>query len=114
MPTITIPSFTIPSVTVLGKTYGGQTIGGGSFGGQTFSTPNLPTIPRLDEGGIVTAPMMAGLAMNSRPEAVIPLDKLGGLGGLKVEVHAETIYGYESLVDVVTEGLTEAERRGLR
>ena len=33
----------------------------------------------MDEGGVVTKPTLAALAMNSRPEAVIPLDRLNQL-----------------------------------
>lgn len=48
-------------------------------GGKTFSMPNLPV---LDEGGIVSRPTLALLAANSRPEAVVPLDRMGSGGDL--------------------------------
>ncbi len=58
----------------IGDTSGGH--GGGGGGG----------IGVLDRGGIVTGPRLAALAMDRRPEAVIPLDRLdrwmsGGRGG---------------------------------
>lgn len=46
----------------------------------------VPQIPLLDMGGIVKSPTLAMLAGNSRPEAVIPLDRLGG-GGANVTIH---------------------------
>jgi phage-related protein len=58
------------------------------FGGNSFSL-NLPrlnriNIPRLAEGGIVMPQpggVLANLAEAGRPEAVIPLDRLGNMGG---------------------------------
>jgi len=57
----------------LNKTTGGH--GGGGTGGQGG-------VHVLDRGGIVTGPRLAALAMDGRPEAVIPLDRLGrgGIG----------------------------------
>lgn len=45
------------------------------IGGKSFGL-NIPRIPLLDTGGIVQSPTLAALAQNSKPEAVIPLDKL--------------------------------------
>jgi len=58
------------------------------FGGNSFSL-NLPrlnriNIPRLADGGIVMPQpggVLANIAEAGRPEAVIPLDRLGNLGG---------------------------------
>ena len=47
------------------------------LGGKGFSVPN---IPMLAEGGIVTAPTLAMIG-EAGPEAVIPLSKMGGMGG---------------------------------
>ena len=82
---LTIPGF---SKKILGKEIG--------FKGFTLDTPNIPTIPsislprlatgavlaegHLAEGGIVTRPMLAEIG-EREPEAVIPLSKLGGMGG---------------------------------
>ena len=47
-------------------------------------------IPSLDDGAVVTGPTLAGLAMNNRPEVVVPLDRAGGLGGgLTVQVYMD-------------------------
>jgi hypothetical protein len=45
--------------------------------------PDLPDIPELAKGGIVTGPTLAMIGEGNGPEAVIPLNKLGqfGFGG---------------------------------
>ena len=48
------------------------------LGGKGFDVPN---IPMLAEGGIVTRPTLAMIAEGNEPEAVIPLSKLGNMGG---------------------------------
>lgn len=63
------------------------------IGGKGFDMPDLPV---LDSGGIVTAPTLALLAANSRPEAVVPLDKAkqGGIGGqINITVQAGAFMG---------------------
>jgi hypothetical protein len=47
------------------------------FGGKGISVPN---IPMLAEGGIVTSPTLAMIGERG-PEAVVPLSKMGGIGG---------------------------------
>ena len=42
--------------------------------------PDLPDIPPLAEGGIVTRPTLAMIGDGNGPEAVIPLSKLGSMG----------------------------------
>ena len=48
------------------------------LGGKGFDVPN---IPMLAEGGIVTRPTLAMIGEGGQPEAVIPLSKLGNMGG---------------------------------
>lgn len=69
---VELPSADVPGV---GKV-GGGTLG---WGGVTVGTPDLPMIPVLDTGGVVTGPTLAALAMNNRPEAVVPLRNDGDL-----------------------------------
>jgi hypothetical protein len=57
-------SFTIPSWV--------PKIGGSGF--------NVPDIPELAQGGIVTGPTLAMIGEGREPEAVIPLSKLGSMG----------------------------------
>jgi hypothetical protein len=51
--------------------------------GKTSNTPapGRMNIPRLAEGGIVSSPTLALIGEGNGPEAVIPLDRLGGMGG---------------------------------
>jgi hypothetical protein len=42
---------------------------------------NLGGIPAMAEGGIVTKPTLALIGEGSGPEAVIPLSKMGNMGG---------------------------------
>lgn len=46
----------------------------------TVNPPDIPHIPALAEGGIVTSPTLA-LIGEAGSEAVIPLNKMGGMGG---------------------------------
>jgi hypothetical protein len=48
------------------------------LGGKGF---DVPDIPMLAEGGIVTGPTLAMIG-EAGPEAVIPLSKMGGMGGM--------------------------------
>ena len=68
------------------------TIGGFGFevpswvpglGGKGFK---IPEIPMLAQGGIVTAPTLAVVG-EAGPEAVIPLDKMGMIGGNQVTIN---------------------------
>jgi hypothetical protein len=61
---------------------------GGSIGPLSFHVRDafgggMPHIPALQFGGIITKPTLAMIAEAGRPEAVVPLDRLGpmGLGG---------------------------------
>ena len=57
-------------------------IGLGPVGNKLFPGGfDIPNIPRLAEGGIVTGPTLAMIGEGNGPEAVIPLSKMGGMGG---------------------------------
>jgi uncharacterized membrane protein (Fun14 family) len=45
----------------------------------TINPPDIPRIPALADGGIVTGPTLA-LIGEAGPEAVVPLDRMGGTG----------------------------------
>lgn len=47
-------------------------------GGKTLGF-NIPTIPQLAEGGVVTSPTLAEIGEGGEPEAVMPLSKLAAL-----------------------------------
>ncbi len=52
------------------------------FGGKGF---DVPDIPMLATGGIVTRPTLAMIGEGG-PEAVVPLDKYGGMGNITINV----------------------------
>ena len=69
------------------------------IGGKGFAVPNIPligddssggrgsAIPMMAAGGIVTSPTLAMIG-EAGPEAVIPLNKMGGMGGgVTINVH---------------------------
>lgn len=64
------------------------TIGGFDFGFQ------VPQIPLLAAGGIVTSPTLAMIG-EAGPEAVVPLDRFGGMG-LTISFAGANIYGAPS------------------
>ena len=73
-------------------------------------------IPYLDSGAVVTGPTIAGLAMNNRPEAVIPLDRAGGLGGgltVKVYMDGATILEADDAEEYIVDMVDRAVRRGV-
>ena len=47
-----------------------------TFGAGKIQIPKIGKIPTMDTGGIVTTPTLALLAANSKPEAVMPLNKV--------------------------------------
>jgi hypothetical protein len=71
-----------------------------TFGKISFNIPNIPglpgrgtkvefpKIPALADGGIVTGPTLA-LIGEAGPEAVIPLDRAGGMGGNNVTINVQ-------------------------
>ena len=112
-----VPSFSIPGVSVPGWVpgIGGKGWSGYSFGGNTFSTPKISEIPALAKGGIVTGPTLARIGEEG-PEAVVPLDRAGGLGrGLTVNVYMDgaTVLGGD-LEDTIVEVVDRAVRRGVQ
>jgi hypothetical protein len=71
-----------------------------TFGKISFSIPNIPglpgrgtkvefpKIPALADGGIVTGPTLA-LIGEAGPEAVVPLDRMGSMGGGDVNIYVQ-------------------------
>ena len=80
------------------------------MGGKTLGF-NVPLIPRLAKGGIVTGPTLAMLG-ESGSEAVIPLNKAGGgMGGINVTIVGD-VYGFDDFEDKVSEAVRDGARRG--
>jgi hypothetical protein len=71
-----------------------------TFGKINFKVPDIkglpgrgtqvsfPKIPALADGGIVTGPTLA-LIGEAGPEAVIPLDRAGGMGGNNITINVQ-------------------------
>jgi hypothetical protein len=53
--------------------------------GQSFG---VPKIPMLADGGVVTGPTLA-LIGEAGPEAVVPLDRMGSMGGGDVNIYVQ-------------------------
>lgn len=85
---LSIPGFTVklPSVDThipgVGKV-GGETLGWGGF---ALPDVDLLPVPKLALGGIAMSPTLA-LIGEAGPEAVVPLDRARGIGGVTVNLH---------------------------
>ena len=80
------------------------------IGGKGFAI-NIPEIPKLAQGGIVTGPTLAMLGERGS-EAVIPLNKAGGgVGGVNVTITGD-VYGFDDFEDKVSEAVRDGARRG--
>jgi hypothetical protein len=78
------------------------------MGGKGFSF-NIPEIPRLAKGGIITKPTVA-LIGESGPEAIVPLGR-GGTGGVTINILGPT-YGFDDFEERVSEAIRDGVRRG--
>jgi len=89
-------------------------------GGTYYTTPygSIPTgnyspfagIPKMAEGGIVNGATLAMIG-EAGPEAVIPLDRLGTMGGITVNVTGSVI-SENDLIETIRQGLVNAQRNG--
>jgi len=73
---------------------------------------NIPTIPLLAEGGIVTKPTLAMIG-EAGTEAVIPLSKMGNMGGgINVVVNVQgSVIKEQDLAVTVRDGIAQLMRR---
>ena len=81
-----------------------EILGGYTVGGQVYGVPQIGTIPRLANGGIVRSPTLAMIGERG-PEAVIPLNR-SGAGGINVNI---TVNG-----DIVSDDFTERVTAAVR
>jgi hypothetical protein len=78
------------------------------LGGKGFS---FPKIPALAEGGIVNGPTLA-LIGEAGPEAVIPLDRMGGMsGGMNITVNAGLVSTPDQIGQEIIQAIQKAQRR---
>jgi hypothetical protein len=86
---------------------------GQSFDGFSIGVPDIPKIPLLAKGGIITKPTLAMVGEGRESEAVIPLSKLnsmisGGANGLVVNV-----YGSVGVDDIGEQIVQTLRRKGV-
>ena len=80
------------------------------IGGKGMSM-QIPEIPRLAKGGIVSSPTIAMLGEAGK-EAVIPLSGTNsGLGGINITISGD-VYGFDDFEDKVSEAVRDGARRG--
>jgi hypothetical protein len=70
----------------------------------------LKGIPAMAAGGIVTGPTLA-LIGEAGPEAVIPLDRAGGMGGINITVNAGLVSSPDQVGQQIIEAIQKAQRR---
>lgn len=70
----------------------------------------MSRIPGMAAGGIVSGPTLAMIG-EAGPEAVIPLDRLGTMGGVTVNVTGSVITEND-LIESIRKGLANAQRNG--
>jgi hypothetical protein len=78
------------------------------IGGKGF---DVPDIPMLAQGGIVSSPTLALIAENG-PEAVIPLSQMGSMGGgMNITVQAGLVSTPDQMGQLIIEAIQRAQRR---
>ena len=78
------------------------------LGGKGFDVPN---IPMLANGGIVSSPTLA-LIGERGPEAVIPLDRMNSMGGgMNITVQAGLVSTPDQMGQLIIESIQRAQRR---
>jgi phage-related protein len=70
----------------------------------------IPLIPKLAKGGIVTQPTLA-LIGEAGPEAVVPLDRAGGMGGITINIEAGLVSTPDQVGQQIIEAIQRAQRR---
>jgi hypothetical protein len=82
---------------------------GASF---TVNPPDIPNIPKLADGGIVTAPTLA-IVGEAGPEAIVPLSSDIGMGSMNVVVNVQgSVTSERDLVESIRRGLVNSQRNG--
>jgi hypothetical protein len=95
-----------PSFDFSGFDFSGIDLSGLDFSG--FSVGGIAT---LATGGIVNKPTLAMIAEGGEPEAVIPLSKLGGMGGDVYNITINSKIADQTLPDVLVAELRKFNRR---
>jgi hypothetical protein len=122
---VTIPAFRT-MYTVAKTIFNGiARIWNNTFGKLSFSVPDwvpgiggkgfdVPNIPMLAEGGIVTGPTLAMIGEGNGPEAVIPLSRMGEFGmggGMNITVNAGLVSTPDQIGMEIIAAIQKAQRR---
>ena len=84
-------------------------LGGGGNANKAGGFDGDPATP-FAMGGIVTRPTL-GLIGEAGPEAVIPLDRLSGMGGITINVQAGLVSTPDQIGQQIIEAIQNAQRR---
>jgi len=72
---------------------------------------DIPSIPNLAQGGIVTRPTLAMIGEGREPEAVVPLSKMSGMGGVHIHLHDSIISSVEAATELLDAAVTRVQPR---
>ena len=70
----------------------------------------MGSIPFMAQGGVVTSPTLAVIG-EAGPEAVIPLDRMGGMGGMNITVNAGLVSTPDQIGQEIIQAIQKAQRR---
>jgi hypothetical protein len=70
----------------------------------------MGSIPFMANGGVVTSPTLAVIG-ESGPEAVVPLDRYNGSGGINITVNAGLLSSPDQVGQQIIEAIQKAQRR---
>jgi hypothetical protein len=104
-----------PNVNYVGGTYLGPDVYQSTLTGQALANKlaKNDAFATMATGGIVTDPTMA-LIGEAGPEAVIPLNKMGSMGGTYVTVNVSgSVTTERDLVDAITQGIYNNQAAGI-
>jgi SLT domain-containing protein len=85
-----------------------------NFGVEVDFLMSSGQIPALANGGIVKASPGGTLALigeGGKDEAVIPLDRMGGMGGINITVSAGLVSSPDQVGQQIIEAIQKAQRR---
>lgn len=102
-------SVSVPSPTGAAPT--APSTGGFDFSGFDFSGISVGGLATLAQGGIVTKPTFALIGEGGESEAVIPLSKMGGMGGDTYNITINSKVADATLPDIIVGELRKFNRR---
>jgi hypothetical protein len=84
--------------------FGNTTSGGTGYGSSAWAN-----MPRFAEGGIVTGPIV-GLVGEAGPEAIIPLDRMGKMGGSTYNITVSAMNADARVGEMIVSAIKKYER----